>query len=704
MLAVTAHDRLGAGGVIMATQVPRCRVNNNGRLVVLVLGVVLILAATATPALAPPVVNQKWWVSESGSDSGSGTSTAAPFRTITHALSVASAGDTVMIGPSTYSTATGETLPLASNGVSLKSTDGSATTIVDGGGVHQGLSIDNPLDHVELSGITFRNCSDGPGCAVMIYGSSAAGWPLIAECGFVDNFEPDFDGAALYIFGDAGRSGPRVEYNYFARNRTVGGSGGAIFLGNYTDATIAHNIFDGNAGYNGGAIMISLSQASEIGIRDNIFAGNESTFAGGAICCYANAPATLTITGNSLTDNESLLGGALRFDIDAPGGATVTNNDAGGNEASDGGGFAWVERGNMVSVNNAIGGNHAGRGAAWYINGGTFTERNDTVVHHEGASSAIDAHDSADIDIVNCILWNPLLAADVEHADSVSFCCLYDAAAASRDNTIGAGMIYSDPLFANPASHTIELAATSPCIDSANTAEAPDADFYGTIRPIDGNEDGTAVADVGAYERKIATAMTFAAPSTCEYGSAKVTGTLKTAAANGLSGRTVMLEYSYDGFATVAGSRTATTTSSGTFSYAFAPKRKTYYRASYAGDSTHSASNKVMQAVLPRVYLARPSVKTTMVYGRSYTASGYLKPQHASGSKPVRILLYKKKGSSYVLSSKHYHAKVKHYKGYSKYYVSVKLPSRGRWRLRAYHPADSLHASTKSAYRSVTVK
>ena len=135
----------------MATHTSRLRVHNCGRLVVLVLGVVLILAATATPALAPPVVNQTWWVSASGSDSNSGTSTASPFRTITHALSVAATGDTVMIGPSTYTTATGETLPLASNGVSLKSTDGSATTIVDGGGVHQGLSLDNPLDDLEVT-------------------------------------------------------------------------------------------------------------------------------------------------------------------------------------------------------------------------------------------------------------------------------------------------------------------------------------------------------------------------------------------------------------------------------------------------------------------------------------------------------------------------------------------------------------------------
>ncbi len=673
----------------------------------LIPAVLLIVLAAPTTALAPPVVHQTWWVAETGSDSNDGTSTAEPFRTITHALSVAAAGDTVMIGPSTYSASTGETLPLASSGVSLKSTDGSATTIIDGGGTAQGLTLSTPWESLELRGLTFRNCSNGPGDAIMAYGSSVeTGWPWIAECGFVDNHDPLWNGAGLYLMSPTEGSQPRIEGNYFSNNRADAGAGGALFISGDVDASITGNTFVDNAGYNGGAVFFSYAVAANNTIRDNTFASNESTWGGGAICCFAAAPATLTIDGNRFYGNESQLGGALRLDIDAPGGAIVTNNDAGGNEASDGGGFAWVERGVIVSKNNAIGGNGAGnRGGAWYLNGGAvFSAVNDTVVDSQEGSAAIEGDNGASVQVSNCIVYNPALGSDVGGASSITYSCLHDTAAASKGNTLGAGVLFVDPQIASPASHTIDLADTSPCIDTATDTVAPPVDFYGTARPLDGNGDGVSRADMGAFEHKIPTLMQLAAPAISDYSKALVNGVLEAGDETAIAGAVVVLEYSYDNFATTAGSVTETTNASGEFSHTFAPKRLTYYRASWEGDATHAASNKETRAVLPKVYLTRPSVKTTMTYGKSYTASGYLKPQHPAGSKPVRILLYKKKGGQYVLSSKHYHAKVKHYKSYSKYYVSVKLPSRGRWRLKAHHPADSLNASTKSSYRYVTVK
>ena len=50
-------------------------------------------------------------------------------------------------------------------------------------------------------------------------------------------------------------------------------------------------------------------------------------------------------------------------------------------------------------------------------------------------------------------------------------------------------------------------------------------------------------------------------------------------------------------------------------------------------------------------------------------------------------------------------AKASDYPPYSKYKASVKLPHRGKWRLRAYAPADTLHAAAwSSGYDYVTVK
>ncbi len=51
-----------------------------------------------------------------------------------------------------------------------------------------------------------------------------------------------------------------------------------------------------------------------------------------------------------------------------------------------------------------------------------------------------------------------------------------------------------------------------------------------------------------------------------------------------------------------------------------------------------------------------------------------------------------------------YTAKASNISGGSRYTARVKLPSTGRWRVRAVHAEDSLNAKTHSSYGYVTVK
>ena len=57
------------------------------------------------------------------------------------------------------------------------------------------------------------------------------------------------------------------------------------------------------------------------------------------------------------------------------------------------------------------------------------------------------------------------------------------------------------PLFADPSLGDFHLLAGSPAIDAGSAVDAPASDFDGNARPQDGNGDGVAAYDIGAYER-----------------------------------------------------------------------------------------------------------------------------------------------------------------------------------------------------------
>ena len=89
--------------------------------------------------------------------------------------------------------------------------------------------------------------------------------------------------------------------------------------------------------------------------------------------------------------------------------------------------------------------------------------------------------------------------------------------------------------------------------------------------------------------------------------------------------------------------------------------------------------------------------------GRSSTVYGYLKPRHTARSRPVRVYKYRLTSGAWKWSG-FTSAVVSDHVTYSKYSRSISLPYKGRWRLKAYAPADSGHASawsSKSDYVTV---
>jgi hypothetical protein len=209
------------------------------------------------------------------------------------------------------------------------------------------------------------------------------------------------------------------------------------------------------------------------------------------------------------------------------------------------------------------------------------------------------------------------------------------------------------------------------------------------------------------------TSLTFTAPTTCPYRSAKLSGYLTYADAAGamkpLRGGHVSVQQYISGVWKEI--TRPTTDETGRWSYTATPTKKASYRVVYAGTATYLKQTAGPKSVLPKVYLSAPAFRktttgsssTSLKYGSTYVVNGYLKPKHASGSTQVKVKAYRYERGKWVYK-KTYTATASNYSTYSRYNAKIKLPSKGTWRVRAYHAADAANASTYSSYRKVSVK
>ncbi len=218
---------------------------------------------------------------------------------------------------------------------------------------------------------------------------------------------------------------------------------------------------------------------------------------------------------------------------------------------------------------------------------------------------------------------------------------------------------------------------------------------------------GGTLFDAGIYrDAQADTALSVSAHTTTP---AYLTGTtfsgLLESLGEALPGQSVQLQSSTDArrFKAIA---TATTRSSGAFSFgAQKPTSKTYYRVAFGQTSRYFGITSAVVTVVPQVSLSTVYAPAAASHTRAFTAYGFLKPRHTAGSHPVWIYTYRYVrgrwvGYGYVLARAYTYSATE-----TKYSVSLRLASAGRWRLRAFAPADAGHSATwSSGYRYVTVR
>jgi parallel beta-helix repeat protein len=242
-------------------------------------------------------------------------------QSIQAVLSSAVDGDTINVGPGTYS----ELINVEGKAVTLRSTDGPASTIIDGT-AFSGSVVSFSNDgggSATFIGFTVVGGSpsarDGDGSGIVVENAS----PLIADCIVTGN--AGVNGAGIRCT----TAGPTI-INCTIDSNTATGNGGGLRCESGSNPIVSNCLFTGNAADNGGAIS---NDGSAPTIINCTIAGNTATNIGGGL---DNINASPSITNTIVYGNIAASDDNLAND---PGSTPVI---AYSNIAGSGGSGGWV--------------------------------------------------------------------------------------------------------------------------------------------------------------------------------------------------------------------------------------------------------------------------------------------------------------------------------------------------------------------------
>jgi CSLREA domain-containing protein len=237
---------------------------------------------------------------------------------------------------------------------------------------------------------------------------------------------------------------------------------------------------DGNVSGGGGGIQVwgSIELA-------NVTVSGNSAASGGGIWNRGTATLTnVTVSGNSATWG----GGIMNVDDTAT--IFLTNVTVSGNSAGEYGGGIW-NFGVATLTNVTVSGNTAGISGGGVTNHDTGTLKNTIVANNPGGDCA----------------GTVAITSDGYNLDSDGTCGLSGPYDGTANPLLG-------PLAWNGGpTKTRRLYPGSPAIDAGSNGFCPATDQRGVARPADGNLNGVATCDRGAYELERKTDITQYRPS-----------------------------------------------------------------------------------------------------------------------------------------------------------------------------------------------
>jgi hypothetical protein len=244
-----------------------------------------------------------WWVDgDNGVDTNNGQNASTAFKTISHAVSAASAGDTVLIKPLKITALSSDPVSYTDNVVIPNSKPGMSLIGVSGDITQGGLpqikvsAAASPIIQVKAPGCTIANLGiDGSGgtASGLVFwednGTTAYAFGgSVLNCHFKNcrgtSATDSTTGGAVYLLGTPWQM--RIAGNVFYKN--VGGIVGRPSYTDVQDIVIEDNVFSGTVGTVDSYIYLSGTTADGVVVRRNIFASVLPNLSSGAVKRYVD--------------------------------------------------------------------------------------------------------------------------------------------------------------------------------------------------------------------------------------------------------------------------------------------------------------------------------------------------------------------------------------------------------------------------------